>query len=77
MIKYPDGTEARVGDKVSLAHGTDSGVVTHVIDSVAQAASWNLGETGLMIDSAKTGLTFFPSDSLVDDEIGFISRLEV
>lgn len=75
MICYPDGTEARIGDIVRLAHDTDSGVVREVFSSIEQARAWNLTETGLMIDSEQTGLTFYPVDSLVDDEIRFISRV--
>jgi hypothetical protein len=74
MIKYPDGTEARVGDSVSLSHDTARGVVRHILDSVEQAKSWNLEEIGLMIDSKATGLTFYPMHSLDRDEIRFISR---
>jgi hypothetical protein len=74
MIKYPDGTEARVGDSVSLSHDTDRGVVHHILDSVEQAKSWNLEEIGLMIDSTAAGLTFYPIRSLDRDEIRFISR---
>jgi hypothetical protein len=74
MIKYPDGTEARVGDSVSLSHDSDRGVVRHILDTVEQAKSWNLQETGLMIDSTATGMTFYPVHSLDRDEIRFISR---
>jgi hypothetical protein len=74
MIKYPDGTEACVGDSVSLSHDTDRGMVRHILDSVEQAKSWNLEEVGLMIDSIATGMTFYPIHSLDRDEIRFISR---
>jgi hypothetical protein len=74
MINYPDGTEARVGDRVSLSHDTDSGVVSEVFNSIEEAKAWNLDETGLMIDSVATGLTFYPTHSLDRDEIKFISR---
>ena len=74
MIAYPDGTEAHVGDKVSLSHDTDRGVVSDVIDSHEKAEAWNLEETGLMIKSVACGLTFFPLHAWDDDEIRFISR---
>jgi len=74
MLKYTDGTEARVGDRVRLAHDTDSGVVSAVIDSVELADSWNLDETGLMIDCGATGLTFYPARFL-DEDIRFVSRV--
>lgn len=75
MIKYPDGTEARVGDSVSLSHDTDRGVVRHVLDSAELAESWNLAEIGLMIESTATGLTFYSIHSLDRGEIRFISRV--
>jgi hypothetical protein len=75
MIKYPDGTEARVGDRVSLSHDADSGVVTEVFDSLEKAETWNLDKTGLMIESVATGLTFYPERSLDEDEIRFVSRV--
>ena len=74
MMKCSDGTEARVGARVSLSHDTDSGEVRQVIDSVGQAATWNLQEPGLMIDSVATGMTYYPAHSLDRDEIRFISR---
>ena len=74
MIKYPDGTEAHVGDCVSLSHNTDRGVVRYIVDSVEQAKAWNLEKIGLMIYSTVTGMTFYPIYSLDRDEIRFISR---
>lgn len=75
MIVYPDGTEARVGDNVSLSHGTDRGIVCHILDSVDLAKAWNLKEVGLMIDSVVSGLTFYPLHSLDRDQIKFLSRV--
>ena len=75
MINYPDGTEARIGDSVSLSHDTDLGVVLHVLDTVELVELWNLEEMGLMIDSTATGMTFYPIHSLDRDEIRFISRV--
>ena len=74
MIAYPDGTEARVGDTVSLAHGARTGTVTNVIQSVAEMDAWNLDEPGLMIDTTYGGLVFHPTHSLTDDEIIFVAR---
>ena len=75
MIKYFDGTEARVGDRVILSHNADNGVVSDVVDSLEKADAWNLEETGLMIESIATGLTFYPEHSLDEDEIRFVSRV--
>ena len=74
MIKYSDGTEARVGDRVSLNHGTDTGVVLHVLDSIENARTWNLEESGLMINQISSGLTFWPGHSLDADEVRFVER---
>ena len=75
MITYPDGTEARVGDRLSLSHDADTGVVSDVVDSPEKAKTWGLEETGLMIESVATGLTFYPTHSLHEDEIRFVSRV--
>ena len=75
MIAYPNGTEARVGDVVSLSHGAHSGVVKHVIESPAEIDSWNLQESGLMIDTSYGGYVFYPRPSLTIDEIEFLSRV--
>jgi hypothetical protein len=74
MIAYPDGTEARVGDAVALAHGMHTGTVQHVIESAADVAAWTVGEPGLMIDTSYGGLVFHPKHSLTTDEIEFVSR---
>jgi hypothetical protein len=74
MIAYPDGTEARVGDAVALAHRSHTGTVQHVIESAAELKSWNFDEPGLMIDTAYGGLVFHPVHSLTSDEIEFVSR---
>ena len=74
MIAYPDGTEARVGDAVALAHGAHTGRVTHIIESAADVGAWNLDEPGLMIDTSYGGAVFHPKHSLTDDEIAFVSR---
>jgi hypothetical protein len=74
MIAYPDGTEARVGDAVALAHRAHTGTVQHVIESVAEVEWWNLEEPGLMIETSYGGLVFHPKHSLTFDEIEFVSR---
>lgn len=74
MIAYPDGTKARVGDAVALAHRAHTGKVTHVIESAADVAAWGTDEPGLMIDTSYGGAVFHPQHSLTDDEIAFVSR---
>ena len=74
MIAYPDGTEARVGDAVALAHRAHTGTAQHFIESKADLDSWNLDEPGLMIDTSYGGLVFHPKHSLTIDEIEFLSR---
>ena len=73
-IEYPDGTQARVGDSVRLAHGGHRGVVQHVLDSAEESGAWGLDEAGLMIHTTYGGLVFYPQDSLTDGEIEFVSR---
>jgi hypothetical protein len=74
MIAYPDGTEVRVGDAVSLGHGEHRGVVQHVLHSAEETDAWDLDERGVMIDTSYGGLVFYPRHSLTDDEIVLISR---
>jgi hypothetical protein len=74
MIVYSDDLEVRVGDAVSLVHGTHSGTILHIIDSAEAIDAWNPEEPGLMIDTSYGGLVFYPQRSLDRNEIGFISR---
>lgn len=76
MIKYADGREVCVGDKVALHHARNKGVVTHILDSQSEIDDWNLEEPGLMIDTDCAGLVFYPKWSLTDDEIRLVSRAE-
>ena len=78
MINYPDGTEACIGDVVSLAHGTVVGVVREVIDSSKQADAWGLepDDLGLMVESKQFGLSFYPALFFNEGEIRFVSRAE-
>lgn len=75
MMTYLDGTEVRVGDRLSLSPNGEAGVVSDVLDSTEKAAAWGLAETGLMIDSTATGLTFYAARSLIDDDLRFVSRV--
>jgi hypothetical protein len=74
MIKYPDGSEARVGDAIALAHRAHTGTVRHIIESAADLEVWDLDEPGLMIDTSYGGLVFHPQHRLAEDEIVFVSR---
>lgn len=74
MIRYPDGSEARVGDAVALAHGAHMGTVTNVIESVGDLAAWDLDEPGLMINTSYAGAVFYPAGGLTEDEIALVSR---
>lgn len=75
MITYPDGSEAQVGDRLNLSRGVDTGVVIDVVDSLEKADTWGTDETGLMIESVATGLTFYPARSLHEGEIRLVSRI--
>ena len=75
MILYPNGIEAKVHDRVAIAHGACRAVGHAVIDTPEQQRSWGLEEeTGLMLESLQYGLVFQPTDTLVADEIEFVSR---
>ena len=68
-VKYPDGTSAKVGDRVIIDHGAFTGQVKDVIDSSEKQANWGVQEFGLMIDASNSGLTFWSTDSIVRDKI--------
>jgi len=74
MIRYPDGTEAQVRDRVRIDHGARMAFVHAVIETDDQRRSWGLDEPGLMLDGPDYGLVFWPVHSLVTDEIEYVSR---
>ena len=74
QIKYPDGTEAKIGDAVLLAHGAHTGTVQDVVDTVEKQNLWGLSEFGLMIDTSYAGLTFEPVDAIVEGEIELVQK---
>jgi hypothetical protein len=53
IIRYCDGTEAMVGDVVSIDE-RQQGVVREIIDTPEKMASWALDEFGLMFDGVFT-----------------------
>lgn len=74
MIQYFNGMEARVGDKVSLAHRAHTGVVIHVLENAVEYQAWSLDGPGLMIDTSYAGLVFYARDGLSCDEIELLAR---
>ena len=74
MIRYPDGTESQVWDRVRIDHGSSFAVVHAVIDTEDQQRSWGLDEPGLMLEAPSYGMVFWPVHSLVADEIEYVSR---
>jgi hypothetical protein len=51
MIAYQDGTEMKVGDSVLIEDGSTPGVITELMESVAEQSEWNVDEPGVMIKS--------------------------
>jgi len=68
IIRYWDGTEARVGDTV-LIDEEQRGVVRDVIDTPEKKKHWNLDEYGLMFDRV-----FYPERFLREYPVDLISR---
>jgi hypothetical protein len=73
-MNYPDGTQVHVGDSVLLNHGNNPGVVFDVIDTPHRISEWGVEVPGLMIESPVYGLVFWHAESLIEDEIAFVSR---
>ena len=74
MIQYPDGTDAMALDRVRTDHGQTIAVVEEVIETADEMRRWGLDEPGLMIDHPQYRLMFWPVDSVVANEIEFVSR---
>ena len=70
-MKYPDGTEARLGDKVQYSDGS-IGVVVCSMDTDEYSASytkdqWSYLKTGIMVESKRMGLVHYeePDEDMV------------
>jgi hypothetical protein len=67
-MKYPNGVEVKVGDKVRFERGEIAGTVEAIIES--NFADWSVDEPGLMLLSAPFGRVFIPASMFVSDEVG-------
>jgi hypothetical protein len=72
MIRYADGTDARVGDRVD--YDGEPSTVEDVLDSAARCAEWGVAEQGLMFKNKKYGLVFEPANSLMWEAVVFLGR---
>ena len=68
VIRYSDGTEARVGDMVMIDE-TQRGVVRDVVDTPEKLRHWDLDEYGLMFDGV-----FYPERFLREYPVDLVSR---
>jgi hypothetical protein len=66
-MKYPNGVEVRVGDKVRFEQGGSTGTVERIIDT--NFADWSVDEPGVMLLSAPFGRIFIPVSMFVSQEI--------
>jgi hypothetical protein len=66
-MKYPNGVEAKVGDKVRFERGGASGTVETIID--ADFADCSVDEPGVMLLSAPFGRVFIPLSIFVSDDV--------
>lgn len=68
VIRYSDGTEAQVGDTVTIDE-TQRGVVLDVVDTREKLRHWDLDEYGLMFDGV-----FYPERFLREYPVDLVSR---
>ncbi len=66
-MKYPNGVEVKVGDKVRFERRGASGTVEAIID--ADFSNWSVNEPGVMLLSAPFGRVFIPAAMFVTDEV--------
>ena len=66
-MKYPNGVEVKVGDKVRFERGGASGIVETIIE--ANFADWSVEEPGVMLLSAPFGRGFIPVSLFVSGEV--------
>jgi hypothetical protein len=67
-MKYPNGVEVKIGDRVRFERGGTSGTVEAIIES--NFADWAVDEPGVMLLSAPFGRVFIPASIFVSDEVG-------
>lgn len=70
VIRYSDGSEARVGDTVTIDE-TQRGIVRDVVDTQEKMRAWGLDECGLMFDRV-----FYPERFLREFPVDLISRAD-
>ena len=68
IIRYSDGTEARIGDTVVIDE-IQRGIVRDVVDTVEVMKLWGLDEYGLMFDGV-----FYPERFLREYPVDLVSR---
>ena len=66
-MKYSNGVEVRIGDKVRFERGGASGTVEAIID--ADFRDWSVEEPGVMLLSAPFGRVFIPVSMFVSDDV--------
>ena len=68
VVRYWDGTEAQVGDRVTIDE-TQQGIVRDVVDTQEKMKKWGLDEFGLMFDCV-----FYPERFLREYPVELVSR---
>lgn len=72
MIKYPDGSVPRKGDRVD--YDGYAAVVEDVIDTEAKRREWGVDKSGLMLETEAFGLVFEPEHLIDWDSVRFVAR---
>jgi hypothetical protein len=70
-MKYPNGVEVNVGDRVRFERGEQSGTVETIIEW--NLADWSVDEPGVILLSAPFGRVFIPASMFVSDEVALDS----
>ena len=78
-MKYQNGQEVRLGDKV-LIDGKYSGVVVANMDGAEYSekepeAKWGYLGSGVMIDTDFGGLVHYKQENIAHEEIALVSRV--
>jgi plastocyanin len=66
-MKYPNGVEVKVGDKVRFEREGASGTVEAIIG--ADFSNWSVNEPGVMLLSAPFGRVFISAAMFFTDEV--------
>lgn len=71
-MRYRSGERIEVGDSVLIESGKTFGIVLEIVESRLDLGTWNVDESGIMIESKPFGLVFWPESEI--DSVAYVSR---